>query len=105
MAGRTTTATINGSIYVDGHHRDGSFPHHMGYVEQEDIHLRTTTVREALESSALLRQPNKTPKTDRLAYVDYVLDIIEMASYAETIIGVPGEGLEMEQLKHASFRD
>lgn len=75
----------------------------MGYVQQEDIHLRTTTVREALEFSALLRQPNKMPKKDRLAYVDYVLDIMEMSSYAEAIVGVPGEGLNVEQRKRLTI--
>lgn len=103
LAGRITTGIVNGSIYVDGYHRDASFPHRIGYVQQEDIHLRTTTVREALEFSALLRQPNKTPKKDRLAYVDYVLDIMEMASYAEAIVGVPGEGLNVEQRKRLTI--
>lgn len=75
----------------------------MGYVQQEDIHLPTTTVREALEFSALLRQPRETPKKDKLAYVDYILDLMEMTSYAEAIVGVPGEGLNVEQRKRLTI--
>lgn len=64
----------------------------MGYAQQEDIHLSTSTVREALTFSALLRQPNHTPKHEKLAYVDTVLDMLDMVAYADAVVGVPGEG-------------
>lgn len=75
----------------------------MGYVQQSDIHLHTATVREALQFSALLRQPKSVPRTQKLAYVEEVLDIMEMKSYADAIVGVPGEGLNVEQRKRLTI--
>ena len=66
--------------------------------------MPTATVREALEFSALLRQPNdgRTAK-EKLAYVDYILDLLEMTAYADAIVGVPGEGLNVEQRKRLTI--
>jgi ABC-type multidrug transport system ATPase subunit len=69
------------------------FKRKTGYVQQQDLHLPTSTVREALTFSALLRQPNSTPKAEKIAYVDEVLKLLEMETYADAVIGVPGEGL------------
>lgn len=75
----------------------------MGYVQQNDIHLHTSTVREALQFSALLRQPKSTSKAEKLAYVEEVLEIMEMKQYANAIVGVPGEGLNIEQRKRLTI--
>lgn len=40
-----------------------SFRRKTGYVQQQDLHLETTSVREALHCSALLRQPASIPKS------------------------------------------
>ena len=77
---------------INGHPRDGSFQRKTGYVQQQDLHLATSTVREALRFSALLRQPDTTPKTEKLAYVEEVIKILEMEEYSDAIVGVPGEG-------------
>lgn len=50
----------------------------LGYVQQQDVHMATTTVREALAFSALLRQPASTPKSEKLAYVEEVIKLLEM---------------------------
>lgn len=63
----------------------------MGYAQQEDIHLPTTTVREALEFSALLRQSNASTK-EKLDYVDKVIQILDMGPYADAVVGIPGDG-------------
>jgi ATP-binding cassette, subfamily G (WHITE), member 2, PDR len=83
---------VSGEMLVDGRSRDASFQRRTGYVQQQDLHLSTTTVREALEFSALLRQPKKTPRKEKLAYVDEVIKILEMGEYADAVVGVPGEG-------------
>jgi hypothetical protein len=44
---------ISGNMLVDGRERDESFQRKTGYVMQQDIHLETSTVREALEFSAI----------------------------------------------------
>jgi ABC-type multidrug transport system ATPase subunit len=61
------------------------------------------TVREALEFSALLRQPTHFSRKDKLQYVDYVIDTLEMQEFAEAVIGVPGEGLNVEQRKRLTI--
>lgn len=92
LACRVTGGTVAGQVHIDGQLRDASFPRRMGYVQQDDIHVPTSTVREALAFSALLRQPKEKSKKERLAYVDTVLKMLDMDSYAEAIVGVPGEG-------------
>lgn len=65
---------------------------------QQDLHLETSTVREALEFSALLRQPTEYKREEKLAYVDHVIRILEMEAYADAIVGFPGSGLNVERM-------
>lgn len=74
-----------------------------GYVQQQDLHLATSTVREALNFSALLRQPKTTPRKEKLAYVEEVIKVLEMDGYADAVVGVPGEGLNVEQRKRLTI--
>jgi ABC-type multidrug transport system ATPase subunit len=90
-------------MLVDGRPRDESFQRKTGYVQQQDIHLHTSTVREALEFSALLRQPPEYSRAQKLAYVDTVIDLMNMREYADAIVGVPGEGLNVEQRKRLTI--
>jgi ATP-binding cassette subfamily G (WHITE) protein 2 (PDR) len=83
---------VTGEILVDGSSRDISFQRKTGYVQQQDLHLSTSTVREALRFSAELRQPQHVSKEDKYAYVEEVLKLLEMDAYANAIVGVPGEG-------------
>ncbi|KAI0142916.1 ABC-2 type transporter-domain-containing protein [Xylariaceae sp. FL1272] len=103
LARRTTVGKATGNVYLNGRLRDDSFQRRMGYVQQDDIHLASSTVREALVFSALLRQPKTTSRQDKLAYVDYVLNLMKMGSYADAVIGVPGVGLNVEQRKRLSI--
>lgn len=73
--------------------RSKSFQRKTGYVQQQDVHLEVSTVREALEFSALLRQPSKYSKGEKLAYVDEVIKLLDMEAYAEAIVGIVGEGM------------
>ena len=84
---------VSGEMLIDGRARDESFQRKTGYVQQQDLHLQTSTVREALNFSALLRQSASTPRHDKLAYVDEVIKLLEMEEYADAIVGVPGEGM------------
>jgi ABC-type multidrug transport system permease subunit/ABC-type multidrug transport system ATPase subunit len=60
-------------------------------------------VREALNFSALLRQPAHVPRAEKLAYVDEVIKLLDMEEYADAVIGVPGEGLNVEQRKRLTI--
>ncbi|KAL5327920.1 hypothetical protein ACEPPN_005626 [Leptodophora sp. 'Broadleaf-Isolate-01'] len=103
LASRVTMGVISGHMYVDGRNRDSGFQRKNGYVQQQDLHLATSTVREALVFSALLRQPHSIPREERITYVQEVIKSLEMESYADAIIGVPGEGLNVEQRKRLTI--
>lgn len=103
LASRVTMGVVSGSMLVDGHERDKGFQRKTGYVQQQDLHLATSTVREALTFSALLRQPATTPEAEKLAYVDEVIRLLEMEQYANAVVGVPGEGLNVEQRKRLTI--
>jgi ATP-binding cassette subfamily G (WHITE) protein 2 (PDR) len=89
---------VGGKVLVDGKPRDESFQRKTGYVQQQDVHLETSTIREALEFSALLRQPRHVPRAEKIAYVDEVLKLLEMEHYANAVIGAPGEGQSCRDL-------
>lgn len=103
LADRISMGVITGEMLVDGHPRDNSFQRKTGYVQQQDLHLQTTTVREALNFSALLRQPAHIPRAEKLAYVDEVIKLLDMYEYADAVVGVPGEGLNVEQRKRLTI--
>lgn len=103
LASRVTMGVVTGQMLVNGRQRNSGFQRKTGYVQQQDLHLATSTVREALNFSALLRQPRNIPKKEKLAYVDEVLQVLEMDAYADAVIGVPGEGLNVEQRKRLTI--
>ncbi|KAH7113019.1 ABC transporter [Dactylonectria macrodidyma] len=103
LADRISMGVITGEMLVDGKIRDDSFQRKTGYVQQQDLHLETSTVREALTFSALLRQPATTPRTEKIAYVDEVIKLLDMQEYADAVVGVLGEGLNVEQRKRLTI--
>ena len=103
LAQRKTDGSITGSVLVDGRPLPVSFQRSAGYCEQLDVHEPLSTVREALEFSALLRQSRETPRAEKLAYVDTVLDLLEMQDIEHTLVGKPGAGLNVEQRKRLTI--
>ncbi|KAI8160757.1 ZEB2-regulated ABC transporter 1 [Colletotrichum sp. SAR 10_70] len=99
LASRLSIGVVTGEMLVDGAPRDASFQQKTGYVKQQDQHLVTSTVREALTFSAVLRQPSRFSHKEKIAYVDKVIEILGMGEYADAVVGVPGEGLNVEQRK------
>jgi ATP-binding cassette subfamily G (WHITE) protein 2 (PDR) len=99
LANRVTMGVVGGNMCVDGQPRDDSFQRKTGYVQQQDLHLSTSTVREALQFSALLRQPDTVSKQEKIDYVEEIINLLEMGGYADAVVGVPGEGLNVEQRK------
>lgn len=93
LASRTTIGVVTGEMFVDGRMRDTGFQRKTGYVQQQDLHLATSTVREALTFSAVLRQSKTIPLKEKIMYVDEVIKVLEMESYADAVVGVPGEGM------------
>ncbi|KAJ4553577.1 GTPase-activating protein [Exophiala dermatitidis] len=99
LAQRVSVGVVTGDMLVNGSPLNASFPRRTGYVQQQDLHLHTSTVREALRFSALLRQPKTTPVEEKHAYVEKVIRMLNMTEFADAVIGVPGEGLNVEQRK------
>ncbi|KAF2766133.1 hypothetical protein EJ03DRAFT_354264 [Teratosphaeria nubilosa] len=99
LAQRTTMGVITGDMFVNGKPLDPSFQRKTGYVQQQDLHLETATVRESLRFSAMLRQPKNISKAEKYEYVEEVIKMLAMEDFAEAVVGVPGEGLNVEQRK------
>ena len=103
LANRTFVGQITGEIIVDGHPRDIEFEKTTGYVQQQDIHHSAMTVRETLQFSALMRQPQHIPKNEKLSYVEEVIEMLEMSQVADGIVGTLGNGLDVEQRRRLSI--
>ncbi|KAF9888262.1 hypothetical protein FE257_008831 [Aspergillus nanangensis] len=103
LAQRKDSGEIHGSILIDGRPQGISFQRTTGYCEQMDVHEGTATVREALLFSALLRQPSTTPREEKIAYVDQIIELLELHDIRDALIGVPGAGLSIEQRKRVTL--
>lgn len=99
LAQRVSMGIVTGDMLVSGKPLDESFQRKTGYVQQQDLHLETTTVREALRFSAMLRQPKSVSKKEKYDFVEGVIKMLNMQDFAEAVVGVPGEGLNVEQRK------
>ncbi|KAH8686548.1 ABC-2 type transporter [Ilyonectria robusta] len=103
LAQRLKFGTVTGEFLVDGRPLPKSFQRATGFAEQMDIHEPTATVREALQFSALLRQPREVPVKEKMDYCETIIDLLEMKSIAGAIIGQVGEGLNQEQRKRLTI--
>jgi ATP-binding cassette, subfamily G (WHITE), member 2, SNQ2 len=68
-----------------------------------DVHEPTATVREALQFSALLRQPREVPREEKMAYCETIIDLLEMREISGACIGKIGDGLNQEQRKRLTI--
>jgi ATP-binding cassette subfamily G (WHITE) protein 2 (SNQ2) len=102
LAGRSD-GVMKGTVLVDGRAPSEEFYRTTGLVDQFDLHDDRATVREALEFSALLRQNSSIPLAEKLAYVDVVLNLLDLAHLEDAIIGSPSAGLNPEQRKRLSI--
>ncbi|OAQ79579.1 ABC transporter [Purpureocillium lilacinum] len=103
LAQRINFGTITGDFLVDGRPLPKSFQRATGFAEQMDVHEPTATVREALQFSALLRQPREVAREEKLAYCETIIDLLEMRDIAGATIGTIGEGLNQEQRKRLTI--
>ncbi|KAM5381157.1 hypothetical protein ACJZ2D_003073 [Fusarium nematophilum] len=103
LAQRKDAGEIKGSILIDGKPQGISFQRMTGYCEQMDVHEATSTVKEALVFSAVLRQPRDVPHKEKLAYVDHIIELLELQDICDALIGTPGAGLSIEQRKRVTL--
>lgn len=64
-----------------------------------DLHLDRSTVRESLRFSATLRRPPSVSIEEKYAFVEEVIKMLGMEEYADAVVGIPGQGLNVEQRK------
>ncbi|KAI9097396.1 ABC-2 type transporter-domain-containing protein [Phlyctochytrium arcticum] len=102
---RKTIGTLEGQIYVGKYPQNDRFKRMTAYCEQMDVHNPNSTVREALQFSALLRQDESIPIPEKYAFVEKVLELLELDGLADATIGEPasGVGLSMEQRKRVTI--
>lgn len=55
-------------------------------AEQLDVHEGTATVREAMQFSAYLRQPAHVSKAEKDAYVEEMIELLELQSLGDALI-------------------
>lgn len=99
LAQRQRMGVVGGDMLVDGNPLGIEFQRGTGFCEQMDLHDDTATIREALEFSAILRQDRNTPRSEKIAYVDKVIDLLELGDMQDAIIS----SLGVEQRKRLTI--
>ncbi|KAH9828507.1 ABC transporter-like protein [Teratosphaeria destructans] len=99
LSQRQTMGVVGGEMFVDGRPLGPEFQRNTGFCLQGDLHDGTATVREALEFSAVLRQPSYVPRSEKIAYVDKIVDLLELNDLQDAIIS----SLGVEQRKRLTI--
>ncbi|GAB2300384.1 ABC transporter G member 32 [Dionaea muscipula] len=105
LAGRKTGGMIEGSICISGYpKKQETFARISGYCEQNDIHSPCLTVIESLLFSGWLRLPSNVDLQTQRAFVEEVMELVELSSLSGALIGLPGvDGLSTEQRKRLTI--
>ncbi|KAI4325296.1 hypothetical protein MLD38_030708 [Melastoma candidum] len=105
LAGRKTSGYVEGDIRISGFpKKQETFARISGYCEQNDIHSPQVTVHESLIFSAFLRLPNDVTETEKMMFVDEVMELVELDTLKDAIVGLPGvTGLSTEQRKRLTI--
>ena len=99
LAERTTIGAVTGDKTTNSRYQNIAFARKIGYAQQDDIHLHTSSVREAFTFSALLRQPDHYSKEEKIAYVDHVIDLLDMREFQHAVV----DRLNVEQKKRVTI--
>ncbi|KAL5519561.1 SNQ2_2 [Sanghuangporus vaninii] len=86
LAQRKNLGVVTGDILVDGRPLDSDFARGTAYAEQMDVHEGTATVREAMRFSAYLRQPFSVSKEEKDAYVEEMIELLELQDLADAMV-------------------
>jgi ATP-binding cassette subfamily G (WHITE) protein 2 (SNQ2) len=99
LAQRQSMGVVTGEMFVDGRALGPEFQRNTGFCLQSDLHDGTATIREALEFSAILRQPVSTPRSEKIAYVDQIIDLLELEHIQDALV----MSLGVEQCKRLTI--
>ena len=86
LSQRQNIGVVSGDMLVDGRELGPDFQRNTGFCLQGDLHDRTATVREAIEFSAILRQDASIPRAEKIAYVDKIINLLELNELEDAII-------------------
>ncbi|CAM8888399.1 unnamed protein product [Rhodiola kirilowii] len=105
LAGRKTGGYIEGDIRIAGYPKvQETFARIAGYCEQNDIHSPQVTIHESLIYSAFLRLPKEVSNSEKMVFVDQVMELVELDNLKEALVGLPGiTGLSTEQRKRLTI--
>jgi len=105
LAKRKTQGRVSGHILVDGKVLDKvHFQRIIAYVEQDDYHTPSSSVREAVDFSQALRLPKHVEKDERVKFVDGILRVLDLEDIEGARIGEKGgKDLSGGQLKRLSL--
>ncbi|KAI5806421.1 ABC transporter CDR4 [Peziza echinospora] len=99
LSQRGKTGTVTGEMRINGLPLPADFERSTGLCEQMDIHDPSSTILEAFTFSALLRQDPDIPHSEKLAYVDTVIDLLDLRHLKDALIG----SLALEQKKRTTI--
>lgn len=99
LAQRQKMGVVSGDMLVDGRKLGIEFQRGTGFCEQMDLHDGTATIREALEFSAILRQERTISRADKIAYVDKIIDLLELTDMQDALVRCLG----VEQRKRVTI--
>ncbi|KAL2479687.1 ABC transporter G family member 32 [Abeliophyllum distichum] len=105
LAGRKTGGVIEGSINISGYpKKQETFARISGYCEQNDIHSPCLTILESLLFSAWLRLASDIDLETQKAFVEEVMELVELVPLRGALVGLPGvDGLSTEQRKRLTI--
>ncbi len=86
LSQRQRIGVVGGEMLVDGRKLGTEFQRITGFVEQQDLHDTTATIREAIEFSAILRQERHVSLEEKVAYVDEIIDLLELRELSDVLI-------------------
>jgi ABC-type multidrug transport system ATPase subunit len=93
-----------GSIRLNRERMSKKWRRRICYVLQQDIFFAGLTLRETLEYTAMLRLPERLPKSEKMRCVDHILEVLELTSCQHTKIGdYMNRGLSGGEKKRANI--
>lgn len=89
LAKKNKSGTVGGQVLLNGSEVSSLslFKKMTGYVDQEDIHIPSLTVRETLEFSASVRMPESIDPSIKKSRVDSVMKQLGLTHVAESRVG------------------
>ncbi|EGG18887.1 ABC transporter G family protein [Cavenderia fasciculata] len=103
LANRKTGGYTKGQILINGAERTRYFTRISAYVEQLDILPPTQTVRESVQFSAKSRLPQTMPMEEKMAFVENILQTLNLVKISNRLIGEGVDALSLSQRKRVNI--